>query len=71
MALGPRDLSQERDSCQTIANSQNYNNFHSKLAKVVTLTENSGQFVTLLSFDKLFSSQLEINHVIQEPTTLS
>ena len=27
---------------------QNYNNLHFKLAKVVTLSENSGQFVTLL-----------------------
>ena len=58
---------EESNCCQTLANSQNNNYFHPKWSKVVILSENSCPFFNLLSFGNsyLFSSQLDINHVIQ------
>ena len=40
--------------CQTWANSQNDNYFHSKWSKIVTLSENRCHFVNLLSFDNSY-----------------
>ena len=40
--------------------------------KVVILGENNCHFVNLLSFtEQLFSSQSEINHMIQDPTKVN
>ena len=63
LAPESRDLSQaEKDCLLSWANSQNDNYFHSKWPLVVVLSE-----FTQLS-KQLFISQLEINHVTQEPT---
>ena len=71
LAPGLRDLSQaEKRIAVKYIKLGKFTKWNSKLSWMhKTLSENRCDFVNLLRFTyQLFSSQFEINHVIQEPT---